>query len=107
MRSGELRHRITFKVNTPTVNSFGEYVDTYADSITVWGADRPLSGTRLFQAQQLNSDVKGEVEIRYRSDIEASMKMVIDSRTLEILSIINPSQRNEKLLIMYKEVLDK
>lgn len=106
IRAGELRHRVTFQTNTPTANSIGEFVDTYSDYITVWGADRPLSGVKLFQSQQANSNVTGEVEIRYYAGIEPDMRMVIGSRTLEIVSIINPGSRNEKLLILYKEKLD-
>ncbi len=102
MRAGELNSRVTFQSNTPTANDMNEYVDTWADYVTVWGADRPLSGKRYFDAKQANVDVTGEVEIRYRDDITADMRMVINSRTLNITTII-PSTTS--LRIMYKEVI--
>lgn len=106
MKAGELRHRITFQTNTPTANSIGEFVNTFTTYATLWGADRPLRGSWLYQAQQANSEVVGEVEIRYNSGIVPEMRMVIGSRTLKILSIINPDHKNEKLIIQYKEVID-
>ena len=102
MRAGELSSRVTFQSNTPTANDMNEYVDTWTDYVTVWGADRPLSGKRYFDAKQANVDVTGEVEIRYRDDITADMRMVINSRTLNIITII-PSTTS--LRIMYKEVI--
>lgn len=106
MRSGDLRHRITFQTNTPTVNSSGETVDTFADAFTVWGAIEPLSGNRLFAAQQANSEAKGVVRVRYRDDILATMRMLYGTRILQIISIINPDTRPIELLLLFKEALD-
>lgn len=84
----------------------GEYVDTWADYVTVWAAIEPLSGRLLFEAQQANSEVQGRVRIRYREDILSTMRMQFGSRYLQVLSIINNKERNEELQILYKEWLD-
>jgi SPP1 family predicted phage head-tail adaptor len=105
-RAGELRHRITFQANTPTANGFGEFVDTYSDTVTVYGAIEPLSGSLLFTAQQANSEVQGRVRIRYRDDIEPSMRIKFGTRYFKILSVINPSEKREELQILVKEFID-
>ncbi len=97
---------MTFQRNTPTANSIGEVVDTWTNCLTVWGSARPLSGGKYFAAKQANSEVSGEVEIRYRSDILPTMRMAIGTRILRIVSIINPDSRNERLIILYKEAED-
>lgn len=106
MKAGQLRDRIELQKNTPVANSFGEFVDTWTTQATVWGAVRPLSGTLLFQAKQANSDISGEVEIRYMADIQATWRLKIGTRILRIVTIINPENRNEKLWIKYSEKLD-
>ena len=106
MKSGLLNKRVTFQTNTPTANSLGEYVDTYADTFTVWAEILPLSGRLLFQAQQANSEVTGTIRIRYRSDVEPTMRIVHGSRYFRILSIIDPYEKHDHLDIMVEEKLD-
>ena len=106
MNADKLNKRVTFQTNTPTVNSIGEYVDTYADTFTVWAAVEPLTGRLLFEAQQASSQVQGRVRIRYRTGVTSSMRMSYDTRYLKILSIINPKEANEELQVLYKEWLD-
>jgi SPP1 family predicted phage head-tail adaptor len=93
-------------MNTPTVNSTGETVDTWTDAFTVWAAIEPLTGSRLFQAQQANSEVKGVVRIRYRPDVIATMRMIYGSMILQVVSLMNTAERNEQIEILYKEALD-
>jgi SPP1 family predicted phage head-tail adaptor len=106
VEGGKLRHRITFQQNVPVVNSLGEYVDTYSDAFTVWGAIEPLTGSWLFQSMQANSKVAGRVHIRYRDDVLPTMRMLYDGRYLKIISVINPNEKNEELQILYSEELD-
>jgi len=106
MRAGDLCHRITFQKNTPTANSMNEFVDTWADYVTVWASLVPLTGNKYFMAKQANSEVKGIVRIRHRSDITATMRIKYGSRYLLIDSITNVEERNKELDIYYREALD-
>ena len=106
MRAGELRHRITLQKNNPAPNSIGEAVDTWTDLATVWAAIEPLSGNRLFQAQQANSEIQGVVRIRYRSDVLATMRIVHIARYFQVLSIIDTEERHQELHLFYKELAD-
>jgi SPP1 family predicted phage head-tail adaptor len=106
MEGGKLDKRLTFQTNTPTVNSLGEYVDTYSDAFTVWAAIEPLTGSWLFQSMQANSKVNGQVRIRYRTDILPTMRIKFGSRYLKIISLIAPLEKGDELRVLYSEELD-
>jgi SPP1 family predicted phage head-tail adaptor len=103
INAGQLNKRITFQ--TPVVIPI-EGITSYTDYCTVWAAIRPLVGNRRYQAQQYNSEIAGQIIIRYRNDITSSMRIKYLDRRFQILSIINPGEVNEALEIEYKELLD-
>jgi SPP1 family predicted phage head-tail adaptor len=105
MRAGELRHRITLQTNTPTANSVGEFVDTWTDFVTVSAAVEPLTGNRLFAAEQANSLVQGMVRIRYLAGVVATMRIVFGTRYFQIISIIDRDEKHRELQLLYKEII--
>jgi SPP1 family predicted phage head-tail adaptor len=106
MRAGTMRKRLTFQKKTETRNSFNEAVVSYVDHVTVWGSVTPNAGRKVYEALQANSEISGEIRIRYRSDIEPTMRIKLGSRYLEIISIVNVQERNRELLVYYKTGLD-
>lgn len=106
MKAGTLRHRITFQRKTESRNDFQESVAGYADAFTVWGSVIPNAGRKFYESLQASAEVSGEIRIRYRSDVEPTMRIRLGARTLKIASIANIGGRNAELLIYYKEVLD-
>lgn len=106
MRAGQMRERITFQKKIETRNSFNEVEISYSDHVTVWAQVLPNAGTKFYQALQGTSQVSGEIHIRYRSDIEPTMRILYGNRYLEIISLVNPQERNKEQIIYYKEALD-
>ncbi|MFA5374131.1 MAG: phage head closure protein [Candidatus Omnitrophota bacterium] len=106
MNAGELRQRLELQAPITSTNDMLEVIHTFATQATVWGAVEPLSGNLLFTAQQTDSEVQGRVRIRYRSDIQPTWRIKYGNRYLQILSIINPNERNRELHLLYKESLD-
>lgn len=106
MRAGTMRRRLTFQKKVETRNDFNEAVVSYTDHVTVWGSVLPNAGRKFYEALQATSQVTGEIRIRYRSDIEPTMRIKLGSRYLEIVSIANVQERSRELLIYYKEGLD-
>jgi len=106
MRAGTMRKRLTFQKKVETRNSFNEAVVSYSDHVTVWGSVVPNAGRKFYEALQATAEVTGEVRIRYRSDIEPTMRMKLGSRYLKIVSLTNVQERNRELLIYYREELD-
>jgi SPP1 family predicted phage head-tail adaptor len=100
---GKLRHRLIFKVNTPTRNKHGGYVDNWSTVSTVWGKVDPLRGNELLLAEQLDTEISVRITVRYSSlvsGITNKHRIVYGSETYEINSIINPELRNEELQFM-------
>jgi SPP1 family predicted phage head-tail adaptor len=106
MQAGRLRHRITVQENTPTQNEIGEWVDAWTDYATVWASVEPARGSQYYQAKQLDSKVDGTIIMRYRDDIEPTMRVIHDGRTLKIVSLLTVKERKRELHIMYSEALD-
>lgn len=106
MRTGLLRHRITIQANTPTQNTFDEWVDSWANWATVWASIEPLRGKSYFEARQANSEVEGVIKIRYRSGVLPTMRVRLGTRYFNIISIVHPQERKRELHLLYKEALD-
>lgn len=104
MEAGILRHRLIFQ--SLGTAAAGEGSTTWTDTCTIWGQVEPLTGTLLFQAQQANSEASGRIKVRYRADLNASMRIKFGTRYFKILSLINPLEGNEYLIFYYKEYLD-
>lgn len=104
MRIGKLRHRVELKSLSQSQNEFGEPVDTWSTFATVWASVEPLRGRELLLAQQANSEVTIRVRVRYNSSIDPTDRVVIGSRILEILSVIDSEERNWQQELLCKEV---
>lgn len=106
MKAGDLRHSIIIQVPQRSRDTVGGAVDTFVTWATVWAAIEPLSGKRYMEGKQLNAEVDGVVRIRYRAGVLPTMRILFGSKILQIVSIINPREKNEELQIMYRESLD-
>lgn len=91
MKTGELRHRITIQEKSVTRASNGEENETWASIATVpevWAKVEPLRGREFFAAQETQSSIDYRITIRYRSDLDRTMRVVWGSETLDIVSVI-------------------
>jgi len=106
MRAGRLRHRVSIKVETLdylNLDTYGQPTKTWTDVCTIWAAIEPLQGQEYHAAMRDNAEVKTRIRIRYRSDINRTMKVVYGSTEFEILDTINPKFANVELQLMCKE----
>lgn len=105
MQSGTLRHRIAIQTNTPTQDSYGEPVTSWATVATVWAAVEMLSGRELFVAQQAQSEATVRFRIR-RRDVDARQRVSWDGRTFGVESVIHDPTNRRETLLMCKENQD-
>ena len=106
MRAGTLRHKVVIQKNTPTRDSYGAEVEAWADYATVWASIEPARGREFWESQQVNAEVTGKIRIRYLEGITPKMRVKHGSRIFEIISVINPEERNRELQLMVKERID-
>ncbi|PGC82329.1 phage head closure protein [Bacillus toyonensis] len=101
MNPGKLDKRLTFQVKDDDAKSpDGDPIDGYKDSFTVWGSFIFLKGRKYFEAAAANSEVQGETEIRFRTDVNTDMKMKYKNMIYDIVSVI-PTEKHT-LSIMWK-----
>lgn len=80
--AGKLRHRLTIQKLQNVADSSGEVQDSNGDLVqewvdvaTVWGAIEPVSGREFISAQTEQSKIIARIVIRYRNDIDATMRI--------------------------------
>jgi len=113
MRTGLLRHRITFMEPNRVQNEIGEWTEEWRPiekNPTVWASIEPLRGRTYFEAKQSTSEVDGKITIRHKQ-IEPFWHIIWRDwegieREFKIISIIYPHQRGKAVEILYKEDLD-
>ncbi|MGJ3501613.1 putative phage head-tail adaptor (plasmid) [Piscirickettsia salmonis] len=106
MRAGLLRHRITLQNNLIGTNEYGEALDYWQDIATLWARVSPRIGRELFSAQQFYHEITQTVTLRYRADVSPNLRIYFDGRYFEILSVINPDERNRELVLACREWLN-
>ena len=103
LRSGALRHRISFQEKTQTSDSMGGYTHTWQDSIDAYAAIWPLKAVERLESMKLEHSVTHKIRVRYHSGITADMRIRFGERYFEIIAITNFDERNIQLDILAEE----
>lgn len=103
MDSGKLNKRITLQYQTKVPDGMGSFTVTWTDAATVWAAIWPMTGSEAVQSMQSDMVITTRIRIRYRSVLRPDWRISYGGRYFNIVSIINPSERNEWLDIMARE----
>ncbi len=104
MRAGRLRHRVTIETPGGTASAFGEVAQSWSTVATVWAAVEPTSSRERVENEQTKTFTTHRVLVRYRDDVTTSERVTFGSRTLNILSVINPNEQNATLELLCTEV---
>ena len=105
MRAGKLRHRLLLRSNTPAYDANGQPVDSYTAVATVWGSVSPLDGRETEFANKVTAEATHVVVIRYNSNVDTEYQITHDSRTLQVVSIVNKDDRDIQQTVLCKELL--
>jgi len=87
MQAGALDRRITIQERTDTRDGAGEPVPTWSTLAEVWASLEPLQGREDFDAQQINAIRPTKFRIRYREDVDETMRIAWDGQTWDINAI--------------------
>lgn len=101
--AGDLNKRIVLQYKTRVADGMGAWTETWNDAATIWAAIWPTSAAELVAANATSMVVSHRIRIRYRSTIKSSWRVRFGNRYFAIVSIINPSEKNEYLDLMVKE----
>ena len=84
-RAGELCHRIKVQKLTSGRDEDGYPIpEQWVDFMPLWAKVTHLSGKDLIAAQASNSKVVARVKIRYREDINTTMRVIYKGKTYAI-----------------------
>lgn len=103
LRAGLLSKRVTLQTLVRTADAGGGATETWSDTATMWARVAPLTGTERFAAQQIQSGLSTEVEIRYRTGVVPQQRFTFAARLFYIEQVINPRERNRSLICMCAE----
>lgn len=100
-----LRHRVTIlrPPGPEDVDEYGQPLDEFVPVATVWAGIEPLRGREYFSAMSEHAEVTTRIRIRYRSDIDRTMRVRHGETEFEILHIIHPEFGKKELQLMCKE----
>ena len=112
MQAGQMRHRISIKVNTPTRDDFNDEVESWSTFVDTWAAIYPAGGREYRDAGQEQADVTHRVEIRHYPGITPTMEIEFDdaggaTRRLKIVSVNDVNERIIKTVMLCNEEIDE
>lgn len=99
IKAGDLRHRITLQRRIAGVDAEGFAVETWTDVATVWAAVENLYGREYWQAAAVQAENTVKFTIRYRPDVDQTMRIIFRGQVYEITAIDNIKYRNEYIEI--------
>ncbi len=105
MKIGNLRHRVVLQKKVVTEDEIKQQSEVWNDYAYVWASIEPISGREYFAARQESAEVTARITIRYLKDVTPDMQVLFGNRAFEVVSVINPKETNESLILMCKEVL--
>lgn len=105
MRAGKLRHRITIqkpgRARDPVT---GGWIDGWTEVARPWASIEPLSAREFIAAQASQSAVTARIVIRYRPDIDATMRILYRGRVYNIHGVLaDPKSGLEYLTLPVSE----
>ena len=103
MRAGKLRHRVVIKEKVVSRDGYGEEDVTWTAVDTVWASIEPLRGREFLESRQEQADVSHRVRMRYQGSIVPTMRVLYGTRVFEVVSVVNPVERDISLELMCRE----
>lgn len=87
--SGRLNQRITLQQKVTTADGAGGYSISWQDVTTLWAEVVPHSTSERLISDKETLENRYIITIRHRTDINASMRFVLGSRTFTIIGIMD------------------
>lgn len=84
MNPGKLDSRVSLRQLETTIDSIGGVVSGWSHVAYVWGEWLPEKGREYIVAQTRVSEAVGVLRVRYRSDIAATWRIVVDGDVYEV-----------------------
>lgn len=97
MRAGKLNRLVRIEAPVATQDEFGQPLLTWSPVATVWADVRHQGGLESLRADKPVSTVRASVRIRRRTDVDASMRVVLGSAIYDIRAVLPDEEGREYL----------
>lgn len=87
MQAGRLNRRCTLQQPNAATDELGQPIPGWTDVATVWADIRMKSGLEAIKAGAVVSTVQASIRIRYRSDLNAGMRVVHNLVAYQITAV--------------------
>lgn len=99
MNIGKLNKRVFFQKPITEPDGYGGEKVNYQDVCEVWAYIEPLKDSERYIHSQLKSEATHRIVIRYRNEIDKTMRIVFRGRIFEIESIIEENFEKRFLIL--------
>lgn len=103
MNGSQLRSRVRIQRRVAGRDAFNQPAETWIDVATVSARIRPLTGRELLLAKGVQALSTHEVEMRYRADVDPTMRLVHQARIFAIDNVADVGMRHVALLMQCTE----
>ena len=101
--SSQMKCRITIQAPSDVPDGSGGVQRDWQDICSVWAAFSPLSGKESLWMGQLQSARVHRITIRYRDDIDTSMRILYRNREFQIRAMLCPDEARRVLELYVEE----
>lgn len=96
MRAGQLNRRITIERKTGGVDAIGQPLpEGWEEVVTVWAHIKHLSGSETIKAGAEVSAVRASIRIRYRTGLDAGMRVLHGETVYQIKAVLPDEARRD------------
>ncbi len=88
MRAGSLNRRVRIERRSAGQDAAGGPTDTWVELATVWASVLFLSGREFATAGSEASAANASIRVRWRTDVDATMRVVYGSRIFNIQAVL-------------------
>jgi len=100
---GEMRFCVTVQKCTNVKGTDGAFTKTWTERCKDWAAIKPLSSSENQQSKQVVGEATHAIRMRYNDEILLSDRILNDSHTYYIISILNIDLRGRFMELQVKE----
>ncbi len=100
--AGVLRERVTIQRKVVTRDGYGAEQVTWQDVATVWARVEVVKEREVPESRQMDVMASHRVTMRYRTDVDETMRLVWRGRVLNIVALV-PDERRRYLAVLAEE----
>ncbi|OXE36910.1 MAG: head-tail adaptor protein [Phenylobacterium zucineum] len=105
MRTGQLNCRAAILYRAATQDALGQPTTAWTTFATVWANVKNNSGLSSIQGDAEISTVKASVRIRYRTDLNSGMRVLVNGITYDIKAVLLDFEGKEFTDLVCQQVI--